>query len=287
MENDTIVDSKEEVYGIIYIIKNTINDKKYIGQTLSHRKNHNRYRPFGCIGRFKDHISEALCNTKTKQCSYLNQAIRKYGKDVFTVELIEKCLIEELNEREIYYISYYQSLYPNGYNLTIGGKNMYTRKSIMDDKPYNKIGMVQSSSGHSDSTKIKISEGIKNFYQTHPDKKQDLAKRTQQQHYTKKLQTGLKYKIDETNIEQYISIRKNNVAVIFERKRDGQRVIFHKAIYETIEDTIKRAKQYLYDVINYNLNSCDIAKLRETPKASTTKVNVETFTGSGEKPEVW
>ena len=252
MENDTIIDSKEEVYGIIYIIRNAINDKKYIGQTLSHRKNHNRYRPFGYTGRFKDHISEALCNTKTKQCSYLNQAIRKYGPNVFTVELIEKCPIEELNEKEIYYISNYQSLYPNGYNLTIGGKNMYIRKFSMVDKPYNKISIIQSSTGHSDSTKIKISEGIKNYYETHPDKKLDLAKRTQQQHYMKKLQVGLKYKIDETNIEQYISIRKNNVVVIFERKRNGQRVIFHKAIYETIEDTTNRAKKYLNDVINYN-----------------------------------
>ena len=285
MEYDKIVDSKEDVYGIIYKIINTTNGKEYVGQTLSHRKNHNRYRPFGYIGRFKDHISEALCNTKEKQCRYLNQAIRKYGKEVFNIELVEKCSIELLNEKEIHYISYYQSLYPNGYNLTIGGKNMYTKKIIIEEVYNNNI--IQTDKSHSSSTKNKISEGIKNYYQTHPCKKLDLAKRIQQQHYMQKIQIGSQFKIDEKNIDQYLSVRKRNVAVIFERKRDGKKVTFHKASYESTEDTINRAKQYLYDVINYNnQNSCDIIKLRETPKASTTKADEESFVGSGEKSEV-
>jgi hypothetical protein len=254
MKIDKIVDSKEHIYGMIYIITNTINNKKYIGQTLSHRKNHNRYRPFGYIRRFKDHISEALCNTKKNQCTYLNQAIRKYGKDVFIVELIETCPIELLDEKEIYQISNHNSLYPNGYNLTIGGKNFYTTKFIVTDNNIsinNKKEAIESCKTHSILTKTKISEGIKNFYETNPDKKKELSKRVQQQHYNNKIQIGLNYTIDETNIDQYISIRKTNVTVIFERKRNGKKVKFNKACYENIEDTFNRAKNYLYDVIQY------------------------------------
>lgn len=40
------------------------------------------------MGRFYDHISEAINNTKNKQCMYLNNAIRKYGKDNFTCKLL-------------------------------------------------------------------------------------------------------------------------------------------------------------------------------------------------------
>ena len=59
-----ILHNNSQVVGQIYLIKNTITNKNYVGQTLSHRKNHNKYRPFGFIGRFKDHIGEAICNTK-------------------------------------------------------------------------------------------------------------------------------------------------------------------------------------------------------------------------------
>lgn len=242
---DKILDTKEQVYGIIYIIKNTLNQKIYIGQTVSHRKNHNRYRPFGHIGRFKDHVSEAVCNTKQKQCRYLNQAIRKYGSDVFTVDVIETCSLEQLNDKEIHYISEYNSLYPHGYNLTIGGKNCYVKKIEKDEYTPNKNTKLR----HSDTTKIKISEGIHNYYESHPSKKLDLSKRVQNQHYNKKLQIGLKYNVDENNLDQYISIRKTSVTVLFERKRNGAKVNFYMNSNESVEYTINRAKEYLKDII--------------------------------------
>lgn len=109
------------VLGEIYIITNTVNNKRYIGQTLSHKLNTKIYRPFGSTRRLNQHTSDALNNTKKKQCSYLNNAIRKNGKDKFTVALIEYCLPEDANNREIHLIKEYNTLYPNGYNLTEGG----------------------------------------------------------------------------------------------------------------------------------------------------------------------
>lgn len=249
MENseNLIIDSKEYIIGYIYIIKNTITSKTYIGQTLSHRKNHNRYRPYGYIGRFKDHISEALCNTKKNQCVYLNSSIRKYGKENFIVELIEKCPTNLLNDKEIYYINKFNTLYPNGYNLTIGGKNMPVKHSITTTidyvtKTYNY--------NHSNDTKEKIGVGIKNYYNSKPYEKINLMKRSQEQHYNNKIKIGINYDIDENNIDKYISIRKNMITVIFERKRDGKKVNFVIGKYESINDTMIRVKKYLNDIIH-------------------------------------
>lgn len=100
---------------------NTVNGKQYVGQSVSHRLNHGRYRPFGYLKRFADHISEAKCNNKKNQCSYLNNAIRKYGPDKFEVRLLGKYLREQGNEKEIHFIAKYNTLSPNGYNLTAGG----------------------------------------------------------------------------------------------------------------------------------------------------------------------
>jgi len=123
MEKILEITEKDEIKGHIYKIINTKTNKIYVGQTRSHRLNKNKYRPFGYIGRFNDHISEAINNTKKKQCTILNNSIRKHGKDKFKVELITECSIDELNKLEIENIKKFNSLHPNGYNMTIGGKN--------------------------------------------------------------------------------------------------------------------------------------------------------------------
>ena len=53
---------------------------------------------------------------------YIKRAIHKYGKDKFHISLLEEVSIERLNEREKYWITYYDS-YNNGYNLTLGGQD--------------------------------------------------------------------------------------------------------------------------------------------------------------------
>lgn len=55
-------------------------------------------------------------------CVALHNAILKYGKENFKVEQIDTALNqEELDRKEIHYIASYETLAPNGYNLTIGG----------------------------------------------------------------------------------------------------------------------------------------------------------------------
>lgn len=95
--------------GYIYKVTNKINGKIYIGQTIQSVKDR-WYRHCGKSG-----ISKAELNTHFKR------AILKYGKENFTVETIEVCDSTRLNDREKFYISYYNS-YINGYNSTIGGQ---------------------------------------------------------------------------------------------------------------------------------------------------------------------
>lgn len=52
----------------------------------------------------------------------IKRAIHKYGKDNFIIEQIEQCNQEDLNDREKYWINFYDS-YRNGYNSTLGGQD--------------------------------------------------------------------------------------------------------------------------------------------------------------------
>ena len=120
MTRHTILDDPGQRSVDIYIISCSETEKQYVGQAVTHILNHKRYRPYGYIGRFRGHISEAY-STKKKQCFYLNNAIRKYGNDKFSVKLLETTTISESDDREIYYIQKLKTLCPNGYNLTSGG----------------------------------------------------------------------------------------------------------------------------------------------------------------------
>ena len=90
--------------GYIYKIWNEDNDKVYIGQTS-----------VGIKIRWSQHLSNYMTNN-----AVLYRAMRKHGAGIFHIEQIEECENEKLNEREKYWISYYDS-YKNGYNSTPGG----------------------------------------------------------------------------------------------------------------------------------------------------------------------
>lgn len=66
--------------------------------------------------RFRIHCKKARGNSKLK----FHNAIRKYGIDVWISEILEEVEEDKLCEREIFWISFYDS-YNNGYNLTHGG----------------------------------------------------------------------------------------------------------------------------------------------------------------------
>ena len=95
--------------GFIYKITNTINGKSYIGQTIQNVKE-----------RFYQHCATKCSKVVSNMA--IHRAIKKYGKSNFTVEVIEEIDSTNLNDRERYWIKYYNS-YNNGYNSTKGGQD--------------------------------------------------------------------------------------------------------------------------------------------------------------------
>lgn len=91
----------------IYLIKNNINGKCYVGKTLKSPKE-----------RFSEHLYDAYKPTEENRPLY--RAIKKYGKDNFSLRVLEECTDGLASEREIWYIKKLKT-YAHGYNATIGG----------------------------------------------------------------------------------------------------------------------------------------------------------------------
>lgn len=138
--------------GFIYKITNRVNNKVYIGQTR-----------FTVEHRWKQHIKNFNIEHRSQP---LYMAFGKYGIDNFSVETLEECPTDKLNEREIFWIATYDS-FKNGYNATLGGtkgckyfwtdnqyeeiRSMYlsgfTSKKIAEQfgvSPYTIIGILKS-----------------------------------------------------------------------------------------------------------------------------------------------
>lgn len=94
--------------GFIYKITNILNNKCYIGQTH-----------FTVEKRWKEHKEDSHKESLRKRPLY--NAIRKYGIENFIIETLEEVEDILLNEREIYWIDYYNSYGKTGYNATLGG----------------------------------------------------------------------------------------------------------------------------------------------------------------------
>ena len=96
---DFLIDRKS-----IYKITNLLNGKSYIGQSC---------HP---IIRFKQH-----CQPSCQAESLIHRAIQKYGKENFSLKILEDN-IENYNDREKYWIQYFNTLAPYGYNICEGGE---------------------------------------------------------------------------------------------------------------------------------------------------------------------
>lgn len=87
----------------IYKITKKINGKSYIGQS--------------------NDIERRLAEHKYKRDLPVEIAIQKYGIDAFSYEVIEECESSQLDEREKYWIAYYNTYKGFGYNCSEGGGN--------------------------------------------------------------------------------------------------------------------------------------------------------------------
>lgn len=101
-------------YGHIYLITNIINHKRYVGQTTR-----------SVTQRFEEH---------SKADTYLGSAIRKYGRENFTISIIDTAHSDqELNLKEIHWIEEFRAFGTAGYNLTNGGEGTNTTKRVENE----------------------------------------------------------------------------------------------------------------------------------------------------------
>jgi hypothetical protein len=102
----------------IYLITCKVNNRKYVGAASKLSTNGKRW---GTIGRWKSHIKSSF-KVEDRAYNYeIHKAIREHGIESFEVQTI--CETSDPDTQEQYYIKHYNSLHPNGYNLTEGGKN--------------------------------------------------------------------------------------------------------------------------------------------------------------------
>jgi len=238
--DDTILITNEKVYGLIYVMKNSITDMKYVGQTLSHRKNKSRYRPFGIMGRFNDHLNEAKNNTKACQCSFLNNAIRKYGKEAFSVELVERCPVRSLDEREQFYIQQYSSVFPSGYNLTRGGKTGSYRTSH-ERVPLEERKKRGGCTSRSEETRAKMSKRMETRVDDAFCAERSTSARIQ--HAAKKMERFKDCVIELDKLDSYIRKKGKDIVVTI-----GEQKASFAGRHETIEQLKERAKAFILTI---------------------------------------
>jgi group I intron endonuclease len=133
--------------GYIYKITNQISKKCYIGETK-------KSNPILRWNEHKRKIEQGI------GCPALQDAVKKYGIENFTFEVVIICFDEDRYKFEMEYIRKYNSIAPNGYNLTKGGEGggFYGKK-------------------HSQETIERIRMTSKQKYIDNPELKQQMSQR--------------------------------------------------------------------------------------------------------------
>ena len=126
------------MYGFVYITTNHINGKKYIGQ-----------KKYDKQGKWKEYLGSGII---------LSRAIKKYGKENFSKQIIDECKTkEELNLKEKYWINYFDAVNSdNFYNIAEGGDGGNTLSG------YTEKQLEEHSKILSNALKGVINQGINN-----------------------------------------------------------------------------------------------------------------------------
>ena len=225
-------DTVKKVRGI-YKVTNKINGKVYIGQSVD-------------IGRrWREHMT-------TKDDIYFHKAIQKYGVENFEWEVIEQCKKKDLDEREIYWIEYYDS-FNKGYNCTKGGDgnsgegNPNWKGGVSSDEDYYR----QYSKQWYEVNKEKRKEYDKQYREANKEKKKEYNKQyyegnkgqTKQQmkeYYEKnkeqiKQQAKKYYEAHKEKKKEYYEVNKE--------KRKEKVKEYNKQYYEAHKEELKEKRK--------------------------------------------
>lgn len=101
---------RKKIIGI-YAVTNIQNGKQYVGQSRD------------IMRRWWDHRSKSQHPQKPEDYNKkLYKKMREYGLESFTLTILEECSLDELDEKETYWIQKLDT-FENGYNCSLGGKH--------------------------------------------------------------------------------------------------------------------------------------------------------------------
>lgn len=192
--------------GLIYLMLNKINNKKYVGQTV---QSENR--------RLSKHKSDSAGSSQ----SAIHRAIRKHGWENFEVSVIWEGPIESLNEQESFFIREHNSLSPFGYNLTTGGQA--SREIAEETKEKISAGLVSNwaDSGYRE----KVIATRKQTW-SNPEllrKRSEAAKkRWEDPEFRENMQAALQAALDTPEIHE---IRSQNTKKMWETEEQRNKII--------------------------------------------------------------
>lgn len=184
-------DTVKKVRGI-YKVTNKVNGKVYIGQSVD-------------IGRrWRTHMT-------AKDDIYFHKAIQKYGVENFEWEVIEQCKKKDLDEREIYWIEYYDS-FNKGYNCTKGGDGVSGGEAhprwkggVSSDKDYYRQYSKQYYETNKEQKKQYSKQHYKQYYEANKEKVKEYkeANKEKKKEYDKQYREANKEKIKQQMKEWY------------------------------------------------------------------------------------
>lgn len=186
---------------IVYKITNKINGKAYIGQTIQKLKR-----------RWDFHVC------KRSGCLALKAAFEKYGIENFTIEIVyEASSLEELCQKEQQFIQEFNTLAPNGYNLTTGGERpVYSDESRKKMSESSKGRLVWNKGLTKDDPRVaKYVRSGKDHHYTGKSSAVKGRKHTQK--------ANDKWK--ESNLKRFVKIKCVQTGQVFESINEAARVL--------------------------------------------------------------
>jgi group I intron endonuclease len=251
----------------IYRILNKITKKCYIGETKSK----------DVVWRWNQHKQKIESN---KGCPALRDAVKKYGIENFEFSVLIICFDDERFKYEREYIRKYNSVVPNGYNITNGGEG----------------GGFQGKT-HTDQVKNIIKDKLKQKYIDNPELKKQMSERNKilmsDHEIREKIKNGIanseKWKkvIEENRRGNYKKIKHNEeskkkISESLKKYHSKNIKVMNNLIVECHDKRGKKVKQY--DTNNNLLNeynSIRVASRNSSVPSSTIRYHIKNKTKSG------